>query len=161
MARLGEYGPIFRNPKTSFGKWHGTTGNGTSSDPLTLPWFERSRVATQFCEMLNKSGWVLRNFDWADWGRGPEGQRFFSDRQAIATADRQQVAKLLTTLVRQDRFVEGALLDAYDNKILLTIVERAEALVIAKADRASKRKNAPQVRESLKRANRRNELINS
>jgi hypothetical protein len=40
-----------------------------------------------------------------------------------------QLAKLSVALVRQDRFSEGTLAKAYDDKILLAIVERAESLL--------------------------------
>jgi hypothetical protein len=59
----------------------------------------------------------------------PEGLKLFRHREAIAAADYAQLAKLLTTLVRQDRFVEGLLAQAYEDKILVAIVERAEGLI--------------------------------
>jgi hypothetical protein len=78
--------------------------------------------------MLYDTGWI-QDFDWAEWKDGPEGQKLFGRREAIAAADCAQLAKVLTTLLRQDRFVDGVLVEAYDDKLLLAIVERAESLI--------------------------------
>ncbi|HEY6579229.1 MAG TPA: hypothetical protein VIY09_07885, partial [Rhizomicrobium sp.] len=37
LTRLAEFGPIFRDPKCRFGKWHRATGTGSSKNPFTLP----------------------------------------------------------------------------------------------------------------------------
>ena len=55
---------------------------------------------------------------------------FFSGNiDTIASANGEQLAKLAFALVREDRFSEGRLAKAYDDKILLAIVERAEELL--------------------------------
>ena len=58
LEQLAAFGPIIRDPKTVFGKWHPMTGKGTSSEPYTMPWFEYSDVATRFSKMLYDAGWV-------------------------------------------------------------------------------------------------------
>jgi hypothetical protein len=40
-----------------------------------------------------------------------------------------QLAKVLTVLIRQDRFDEGALQSAFDMGLLTAIIRRAEALL--------------------------------
>jgi Family of unknown function (DUF6508) len=128
LKHLAAFGPILRDPATVFGAWHEMTGKGTMRNAYTFPWFEYSDVANRFQKMLYDGG-CIRDFDWGEWKDGPEGQNLFGHRQAIAAADCDQLAKLLTTLVRQDRFVEGLLAEAYEHKILLAIVERAEGLI--------------------------------
>ena len=59
--------------------------------------------------------------------RGPEGQKLVHSKEAIASADFEELGRLLTALVRNDRFCEGTLAKAYEDKAPLTIVERAEA----------------------------------
>ena len=78
-----------------------------------------SEVALRFVEMLYDTGWIVQGFDCGSWYEGPEQQKLYSHRDVIAEADREQLAKLLTTLVRGDRFSEGTLAKAYDDKILL------------------------------------------
>jgi hypothetical protein len=128
LKRLAAYGPVFRHPTTVFGARLEMIGKGKMRDPYTFPSFEYSDVANRFQKMLYDAGWI-QDFDWPEWKDGPEGKKLFGHGQAIATADCDQLAKLLTTLVRQDRFVEGLLAKAYEDKILLAIVERAESLV--------------------------------
>jgi len=129
LKRLAAFVPAFRDPRTSFGKWHPVTGKGTLEEPLTSPWFELSEVADRFCKMLYDTGWILEGFDWTEWIHTPDAQKLLRHREAIAVADCDQLAKLLTALVRQDRFSEGTLERSYADKILVAIVERAESLL--------------------------------
>jgi hypothetical protein len=139
LKRLAAFGPILRDPTTVSGAWREMTDTGTMRNAYTFPQFEYSEVADRFCKMLYDTGWI-QDFDWGKWKDGPEGQQLLGHRQAIAAADCDQLAKLLTTLVRQDRFAEGLLAEAYEDKILLAIVERAEILeiLISKHIKASK-----------------------
>jgi uncharacterized protein DUF6508 len=139
LERLAAFGVEFRDPTTMFGTWHDVPDNATAWAPHTFPWFDYSEVADRFQKMLYDSGWI-QDFDWARWKDGDEGRTLLAHRDAIATADCGQLAKVLTTLVRQDRFVDGALAEAYENKILLAVVERAEVLrqLISKSAKASK-----------------------
>ena len=129
LKRLAAFGPIFRDPSSTFGTWHGMTGAGTLLEPAIMPWFENSAAANRFCEMVYESGWVLANFDWTQWSDSPEARTLLADRKAIASANCEQLEKLLTTLVRRDRFEEGSLAKAYEDKILLAIIERADNLL--------------------------------
>jgi hypothetical protein len=152
LKRLAAFAPIFRDPKTVFGEMIPPTGSGTPQDSLTFPWYKTSEVADSFIDMAYKSGWVLEGFDWGKWGHGPEGKKFYGNRKAIAAADQQQLAKLLTLLIRNDRFSEGSLGKAYEDKALLAIVERAEALISTTAGVSGKRKKASQVRARRRRS---------
>ena len=94
-----------------------------------MPWFEMSEAADQFITVANGFIETLKDFDGTKWIEQPEGQKLSRDRNAIALASSEQLAKLSLALVRQDRFVKGALAKAYDDKILLAIVERADTLL--------------------------------
>ncbi|MBM3543582.1 MAG: hypothetical protein FJX44_03620 [Alphaproteobacteria bacterium] len=125
---LAAFAPRFRDKKASFGVWVPITGDGTSQHPYTFPWFDFSDLGDAFLNAAYDGGWVLNDFDWATWGHGPEGQKLVKDPKALSKASADQLAKLVTALVRQDRFVEGALASAFDSGLLLAIVERAEVL---------------------------------
>jgi len=118
LKQLAAFAPAFRDPATVFGKWHGATGKGTPAEPMTMPWFEMSDVAARFCGVVND--FIFR-----------EGRQLTTNLNAIGAADGVQLAKLALALVRQDRFVEGALAKAYEDKVLLAIVERADVLITA------------------------------
>jgi hypothetical protein len=115
LKRLAAFAPIFRDPETVFGKMIPSTGSGTKDDPFTFPWYKMSEVAHNFIDMAYKSGWVMEAFDWGKWGHSREGKRFYENRDAILAADHRQLAKLLTLLIRNDRFEEGSLGKAYDD----------------------------------------------
>lgn len=82
----------------------------------------------EFEQAAYKHKWVLPNFDWSEWIQTAEPKRLRDDPEALAKATPHQLAKLLTVLIRQDRFCEGALLDAFSSGLMLRIVRRIAAL---------------------------------
>ena len=52
---------------------------------------------------------------------------------ALSNATVEQIANVITTLVRADRFSEGTLAGYFKEGLLLALAERAEALLTAKA----------------------------
>jgi hypothetical protein len=130
LARLAAFAPLFRDPTTVFGIRHPDTGTGTRDDPWKFGWYQLSEVGTKFVEMLYGAGWVMRNFDWPNWAWSEEAQRLCSDRATLVTTNCDQLAKLLTALVRQDRFCDGVLEEAFEDGLLRAIAERAETLTV-------------------------------
>jgi hypothetical protein len=51
------------------------------------------------------------------------------DPEATAAATPDQLARLLTAIVRSDRFVEGSIAGAFDSGLLARIARRAAALL--------------------------------
>ncbi len=144
LKRLAAFAPRFRDPKTIFAKWHPDSGKGTTDDPLILGWFDLSDVGSAFYEMVYDTGWVMDGFDWSAWAHSPEGQRVAARHENIALANCDQLSKLLTAVIRQDRFSEGFLESCFETGLLLAITERAEALASGNADFQSVRlKKAP------------------
>ena len=127
LERLAAFAPNFRDPGAVFGNHPPDTGTGTRDDPIRLNSFELSEFGTRFFSMVYDAGWIIRGFDWPAWIRTEEG-RLATDRAALGTATCDQLAKLLTAVVRQDRFYDGALEDAFESGLLRAIAERAEVL---------------------------------
>jgi hypothetical protein len=113
-----------------FGTRHPDTGTGTRDDPWKFGWYQLSEVGSKFIKMLYDAGWVMRDFDWPNWAWSEKAQRLCSDRTTLVTANYDQLAKLLTALVRQDRFYDSALEEAFEDGLLRAIAERAEALTV-------------------------------
>ena len=128
LEALGSLVPRLEDVRVPFGTWQPMTGSGTSEDPYALPWFSLSELGKEFVSMVYETGWMLEDFDWATWAHGAEGQLIANDRTALACADQEQLAKLITALVRQDRFVEGVLSNAYETGLLLAIAKRVQTL---------------------------------
>lgn len=111
-----------------FGTWAGSEQLDDGS--IQMPWFAFSDEALALVKNLYDAEWV-QAFDWVAWLSTPEGRRLISDRSAVTDASTGQLSRLVTTLVRQDRFAEGALATAYESGMLAAIARRAEELAAA------------------------------
>jgi hypothetical protein len=129
LSQLAGFAPRLRDPQTTFGEWRGGDPVEGVDNCVTAPWFAQSEWAAQFVDMLYRSGWVLEGFDWPSWTETSEGKALHSDLGAIAAANGGQLTKLLTALVRGERFGEGTLAKAFDDGLLLAAAERAEHLL--------------------------------
>jgi Family of unknown function (DUF6508) len=89
---------------------------------------DNEELGVAFVDAATRAGWIVP-FDWATWAQSAEGQRLSGDPRHIATATPDQLAKVLTVLIRGERFSEGTLSDAFENGLLLAITRRAEALL--------------------------------
>ena len=119
----------------SAGKWSGMEEN--SPGVMTMPWVDYSETASDFMKAAYDHGWVLKNFDWGEWQQTPEARALVEDPAALGRASATQLARLLTIEIRRDRFVEGALLSAFESGLILAIVKRAEQLLKKKKQAAS------------------------
>lgn len=98
-----------------------------------LPLFEKTdadygEAISALNDVAYRLGWVVPDFDWPSWGRGPECQRLVQHPAEVAAVDAFTLALLLTAHLRQDRFCEGHLSAAYEAGHLAAIVQRAAAL---------------------------------
>ena len=89
---------------------------------------EWSESALHFVRTAYAEGWVLTGFDWPSCKDTPEALGLRDDPKVLKQATSVQLAKLLTVLIRQDRFVEGALAGAYNSGLLTAVLRRAEGL---------------------------------
>jgi hypothetical protein len=79
-------------------------------------------------DAVTRAGWVLP-CDWATWAQSAKGLRLLGEPCHMATATANQLAKMLTALIRGERFSEGTLREAFESGLLLAIAMRAEALL--------------------------------
>jgi hypothetical protein len=71
---------------------------------------------------------VLSDFDWPEWSGTAEAASLRDDPEALANTTPIQLAQLITVLVREDRFCEGALGANFASGLLLRLTQRAAAL---------------------------------
>jgi hypothetical protein len=95
----------------------------------SLGWFEFGPTAEVWRAAVSAGGWIVGGFDWRTWLAGDDGRALRDDRGAIATATPDQLAWLLTAIVRSDRFTEGSIAGAFESGLLAAISRRAQALV--------------------------------
>ena len=74
----------------------------------------------RFVELVYEDDWII-GFDWSSWD---EGREIASDLSRVASADLLTIRKLITALVRNERFCEGALQDAYERGLIRAIILR-------------------------------------
>lgn len=63
-----------------------------------------------------------------EWMEAEEAARLLSRAEALAQATPQQLARLLTVFARQQRFIDGAMLNFWESGLLLGILRRVAAL---------------------------------
>src|SRR3954453_23816245 len=67
------------------------------------------------------------SFDWMTWASSDEAQHL-RNPAALATATTEQLVKLMTWVVRSDRFSEGSFEGAYESGVLRAIIDRCVEL---------------------------------
>ncbi len=96
---------------------------------LTMPYARFHPEVDRFVSIAYEDGWVRSDFAWGEWSKTPEAQSLRDDPEVLATATVDQLAKLITVLVRQERFSEGSLMGAFGHGLVLGIVRRAGVLM--------------------------------
>lgn len=129
LAALAAFLPVFEEPGFVFATMEG--GEEVEPGTFTMPWSSLSEPAIRFVETAYENGWVLSDFDWPEWAQAEEAIRLRDDPAELAQATTEQLAKLLTTVIRQDRFIEGALAAAFDAGLLTAILQRVEQIRLA------------------------------
>jgi hypothetical protein len=121
--------PIVEAPDFEAGRWHDSERR--PDDVWTMPWYELSPAAESYVRAVGESGMMLTGFDWPSWAKTPEAKALHGDREVLARATPDELAMLLTALIREDRFNEGALGDSFDSGIMTAIARRAKELAEA------------------------------
>ena len=126
-ATLARFLPLLEAPGFTAGHMQPITESAVPGLWL-FPYAVMDSVAKDLVQSAYADGWVMMGFDWVTWSETPEAEALRDDEAALARASRLRLAKLLTTIIRQDRFVEGALLAAFESGLMLRILRRAAVL---------------------------------
>ena len=116
---LAVFLPVFEAPGFHFGRMILLPGDEFH--------YSLSEEASRFVKTCYDMGWV-RSFDWAEWNETLEAVSLRDDPASLEEATDVQLEKLLTALIRQDRFVEGSLGKDFESGLLKRILKRASAL---------------------------------
>ncbi|HEY5071510.1 MAG TPA: DUF6508 domain-containing protein [Caulobacteraceae bacterium] len=126
LQALAAFLPALREPGFRAGELCG--GDEIEPGVFRAPFVSYAPVVDSFVETAYAHAWVLKGFDWAAWAQSAEAKALRDDETAVRSATPEQLARLLTVCIRQDRFVDGALMDAFDSGLIPRIVQRAAAL---------------------------------
>ena len=105
--------------KTSkFGELRG--GEEVEKGVFQLPYYVQNDIVSNFTEIVYEMP-IAINFDWGSWYEGREMLKekdFDFDSVDIPTK-----CKLITAIIRSDRFCDGVLVDAFNSGIMLKILK--------------------------------------
>lgn len=117
LAELGAYAALFSDPDYVWGRW---------SDQYYIV----SGDVQTFLHTGAALGASLTDFNWVTWKDTPQAQ-LFREPDAIRThATAEDLARLFTVAVRQERFVSNSLEGWCESGSLLAMAERAAMLAL-------------------------------
>ncbi len=88
-----------------------------------------AEITNRFVKMAYGYGWVMRSLPWSEWRGTEHGERMMQDPACMACANADDLAHVLTTCIRADRFCDGYLADAFHAGLIARVVARAEMLL--------------------------------
>jgi hypothetical protein len=118
--------PMLESRDFTPGVWHDSWQR--PDGVIVMPWFESSPQADEFRAAVGRSGLLQMAFAWPDWTSTPEAIALRTDREALARATPDQLGKLLTMLIREDRFNEGALAESFESGLIAAVARRSGSL---------------------------------
>ena len=127
LAALAGFQTAFERDGFQFATQMPPKRNG---DLTVLGWTSLSDEAERFYQMVYDYGWV-RLFDWMFWRDTEAGTRLMQNPDTMALATEDDLARVLTTCIRADRFCEGYLADAFDAGLIGRVILRAGQLLRA------------------------------
>lgn len=102
----------------NYGEW--SVGTSDEDAPLDLPHCTPVPLVSKFLEVVYEIPIVVR-FDWGSWDEGREIAR--NPNFNFDTIDLMAKCMLITAIVRNDRFCEGALVSAFQTGLILKILK--------------------------------------
>jgi len=106
---------------SNFGEWAG--GDIGKDGVIQFPYCRPAPMVSQFLEIVYAIP-IIISFDWGSWD---EGRKIASDESFdFDTIDLVTKCKLITAIVRNDRFCEGALVSAFESGLILKILKSIE-----------------------------------
>jgi hypothetical protein len=125
LASLADLVPMLEAADADFGHW----GAPPPVDGVGhMPYFAFGPASEEWRAAVGRGSWIVMGFDWMTWLDTEEGQALRDRPEALAAATSDDLAKLLTAIVRSDRFVEGSIAGAFESGLLARIARRAAAL---------------------------------
>ena len=122
---LAEQGAIIEGPGFVLGEW--VPARTREDGVIEMGWYRFSAQGDALLGAVRDAGCIVP-FDWPAWAQAAEVQRLGRDPALVAGASGGDLIRLLTALVRSERFGDGALAGAWESGVLEAIVRRARSL---------------------------------
>jgi len=112
---------------SKFGEWAG--GEKDKEGNIQFPYCIPTKIVSQFLEIVYNMP-IIINFDWGSW---EEGWEMLNNKDYnFDTLDLPTKCKMITAIVRSDRFCEGALVSAFESGLILKILKSIEKQIANK-----------------------------
>ncbi len=106
---------------STFGEWKG--GGKDQEGVIQFPYCNSEPIVSRFLEVVYDLP-VIIDFNWGAWD---EGRKMTDDEGFdFDSVDLFTKCKLITAIVRSDRFCEGALVSAFKSGLILKILKSME-----------------------------------
>ena len=93
----------------------------------SFPHYNYSSIAIKFIDIVYELNLII-NFNWMEWN---EGIKIMNERtEGFDDLDSVTLCKLITTIVRADRFNEGLLITNFNNGTIFKILEALKFQVL-------------------------------
>lgn len=96
-------------------------------DVISMPWFEFNAIGDRFHSLGHTVGAGLSMDAWEAWQSKEEA--FLAEHSLIASASMDDLRRLVVTIVRAERFCDGAMQTALETGLVVAVLQRAGALV--------------------------------
>lgn len=126
LKALASFKDLLADVEASGGVWVPPAGSDSDRDAGRLGYWVHSEILIEFVKMLYREAWVDRVFEWKHWKL--QRDAFISDKSRIRLASPSDLQKLLTSIVRSERFKMGYLEERLRDDTLHAIAERAAYL---------------------------------
>ena len=121
LEKIISFLPYF-SQEEAVGQWE----VGRSDDGVfQMPHVAYDEKVNTFRRLLYDSNFMVV-FDWGSWD---EGRELTKHRDQIAQADLLPLRMLMTAIVRNDRFCEGAFLSAIEDGLVANMLQRLKVII--------------------------------
>ena len=106
---------------SKFGEWAG--GEKEENKTIKFPYCIEAPIVSQFLDIVYRMP-IIISFDWGAWEEGREivsNDEFDFDTLGIPAK-----CKLITAIVRNDRYCDGALVSAFESGLILRVLKSIE-----------------------------------
>ena len=126
ISELAAFLPLLEDPGFKAGEM--IIDNAAEEEIRQWPYVVYDPIVDSLLDAAYRNKWVLTGFDWPTWAQSERAMQLRDEESAIEHATAEEVCQLLTVLIRQERFSDGSLLEAFNSGLMLRIVRRAKAL---------------------------------
>lgn len=92
-----------------------------------MPYMDPAPVVQKFMHLAHELGLIV-DFDWPNWEEGTE--LLLNTDMDFGILDAVTLCKLLTVIIRSDRFVEGNLVASFENGTVQKIIRALQKMII-------------------------------